>query len=91
MKRLVVILLVLAFSVAPAFALTVQQEADIALTHMLVQSEADNRDLNAKLAHSKEGHKFFWTVVGMFVLYDMNRGGSSEGVVDNGSCKKKKK
>ena len=73
MKRFIIIMLVLAFSVSPAFALSANQEANIALTDKLVQSEAQNRDLNEKLSHSKKGNKFFWTVVGMFILYDMSR------------------
>ena len=78
MKRLVIILLVLAFSVAPAFGLSLKQERDIALTDKLVHSEQENRELNEKLAHSKKGEKFYWAVIGMAILYaiDSNSGGN---------------
>ena len=87
MKRIIIVLLVLAFSASSAFALSAQQESDIALTDKLVQSEADNRDLNTKLTHAKDGQKFYWAVIGAFILYDMSRNRGGDSKPDKPSCR----
>lgn len=69
MRQIIIILLVLTFSVSPAFGLSKDQEANIALTDKLVKSEATVRELDAKLAHAKEGEKFYWFVIGTFLMF----------------------
>jgi len=73
MKYLVTVMLVLALLVSPAFALTDKQEADIALSDKLVQSEADNRELTADVEHLSNGQKFYWLVIGMFIHQAVNQ------------------
>ena len=73
MRHFIILLVVLALA-TPALSYGVSmREYNIQLTDKLVQSEALNRELDAKVAHQKEGIKFYWFVIGAFMYHSLHQ------------------